>query len=53
MAGGREFLNGATSGSDLPILHGRWFVHEIGHALSLVDLAGPLPSNQLWHTYVG
>jgi hypothetical protein len=28
-------------------------VHEIGHALSLVDLAGPLPSNQLWHTYVG
>ncbi len=53
MAGGREFLNGATSGSDLPILRGRWFVHEIGHALSLVDLAGPLPSNQLWHTYVG
>ena len=53
MAGGREFLNGATSGHDLPILRGGWFVHEIGHALSLVDLAGPLPSNQLWHTYVG
>jgi M6 family metalloprotease-like protein len=53
MAGGREFLNGATSGADLPILRGGWFVHEIGHALSLVDLAGPLPSNQLWHTYVG
>jgi M6 family metalloprotease-like protein len=53
MAGGREFLNGATSGGDLPILRGRWFVHEIGHALSLVDLAGPLPPNQLWHTYVG
>lgn len=53
MAGGREFLNGATSGTDLPILRGGWFVHEIGHALSLVDLAGPLPSNQLWHTYVG
>ncbi|MYM74542.1 hypothetical protein GTP56_20425 [Duganella sp. FT134W] len=28
-------------------------MHEIGHALSLVDLAGPLPSNRLWHTYVG
>jgi M6 family metalloprotease-like protein len=53
MAGGREFFNGATSGADLPILRGGWFVHEIGHALSLVDLAGPLPSNQLWHTYVG
>jgi M6 family metalloprotease-like protein len=53
MAGGREFLNGATSGADLPILRGGWFVHEIGHALSLVDLAGPLPSSQLWHTYVG
>ncbi|MRW88909.1 hypothetical protein GJ699_02825 [Duganella sp. FT80W] len=53
MAGGREFLNGATSGSDLPILRGGWFVHEIGHALSLVDLAGPLPANQRWHTYVG
>jgi M6 family metalloprotease-like protein len=53
IAGGREFLNGATSGSDLPILRGGWFVHEIGHALSLVDLAGPLPSNRLWHTYVG
>lgn len=53
MAGGREFLNGATSGRDLPILRGGWFVHEIGHALSLVDLAGTLPSNQLWHTYVG
>lgn len=53
IAGGREFLNGATSGSDLPRLRGRWFVHEIGHALSLVDLAGPLPSSQLWHTYVG
>lgn len=52
-AGGREFLNGATAGSDLPTLRWGWFVHEIGHALSLVDLAGPLPSNQLWHTYVG
>jgi M6 family metalloprotease-like protein len=52
-AGGRAFLNGATSGSDLPLLGWGWFVHEIGHAMSLVDLAGPLPSNQLWHTYVG
>jgi M6 family metalloprotease-like protein len=52
-AGGREFLNGATSGSDLPILGWAWFNHEIGHVMSLVDLAGPLPSNQRWHTYVG
>ncbi|OEZ55637.1 hypothetical protein [Duganella sp. HH105] len=52
-AGGREFINGATSGSDLPILGWAWFVHEIGHAMSLVDLAGPRPPRQLWHTYVG
>jgi M6 family metalloprotease-like protein len=52
-AGGRYFLNGATSGSDLPILGWTWFNHEIGHVMSLVDLAGPLPANQLWHTYVG
>ncbi|RFP13854.1 hypothetical protein D0T23_15780 [Duganella sp. BJB475] len=52
-AGGREFLNGATSGSDLPTLGWTWFAHEIGHAMSLVDLAGPRPPKQLWHTYVG
>lgn len=52
-AGGRYFLNGATSGSDLPVLGFTWFNHEIGHVMSLVDLAGPLPKNQLWHTYVG
>ncbi|MES2351148.1 MAG: hypothetical protein V4641_26545, partial [Pseudomonadota bacterium] len=52
-AGGREFINGATSGSDLATLGWTWFNHEIGHAMSLVDLAGPLPANQLWHTYVG
>ena len=52
-AGGREFINGATSGSDLPTLGWAWFVHEIGHAMSLVDLAGSRPPRQLWHTYVG
>jgi M6 family metalloprotease-like protein len=52
-AGGKVFLNGATSGSDLPTLGWAWFNHEIGHVMSLVDLAGPLPSNQLWHSYVG
>lgn len=52
-AGGRELLNGATSGSDLSILGWPWFSHEISHALSLVDLAGPLPGTQDWHTYVG
>ena len=52
-AGGREILNGATSGSDLTILGWPWFNHEIGHTLSLVDLAGPLPDTQEWHTYVG
>lgn len=53
IAGGREFDNGATSGSDLTILGWTWFNHEIGHGMSLVDLAGSLPRNQLWHTYVG
>ena len=53
LAGGREFINGATSGSDLPTLGWTWFAHEIGHAMSLVDLAGPRPPAQLWHTYVG
>ncbi|MFZ6745518.1 hypothetical protein ACO0LC_20020 [Undibacterium sp. JH2W] len=52
-AGGREILNGATSGSDLTILGWSWFAHEFGHVMSLVDLAGPLPSTQEWHTYVG
>lgn len=53
LAGGRVFLNGATSGSDVSILGWTWFVHEFGHAMSLVDLAGPLPDSGLWHTYVG
>ncbi len=52
-AGGREFDNGATSGSDLSVLGWTWFNHEIGHTMSLVDLAGPLPRSGLWHTYVG
>ncbi|MFZ6655368.1 hypothetical protein [Undibacterium sp. TJN19] len=52
-AGGREILNGATSGGDLNILGWSWFNHEFGHVMSLVDLAGPLPSTQEWHTYVG
>jgi M6 family metalloprotease-like protein len=53
LAGGREIDNGATSGSDLIRLGWPWFNHEIGHTMSLIDLAGPLPGNQLWHTYVG
>lgn len=53
LAGGREILNGATSGSDLTSWGWTWFNHEIGHALSLVDLAGPAPENGHWNTYVG
>lgn len=52
-AGGREILNGATSGSDLTYWGWVWFNHEIGHALSLIDLAGPAPENGHWNTYVG
>lgn len=56
-AGGREILNGAASGSDLTILGWPWFNHEIGHTMSLIDTAGPLPAASphagLWHTYVG
>jgi len=52
-AGGREIDNGATSGSDLTGWGWPWFSHEIGHTMSLIDLAGPLPSNQLWYTYTG
>jgi M6 family metalloprotease-like protein len=52
-AGGREFDNGATSGSDLLAWGWTWFVHEIGHTLSLVDLYGPVSGSSLWHTHVG
>jgi len=52
-AGGREIDNGATSGSDLTNWGWPWFNHEIGHTMSLIDLAGPLPGNQLWYTYTG
>jgi len=52
-AGGREIDNGATSGSDLTGWGWPWFNHEIGHTMSLIDLAGPLASNQLWYTYTG
>ncbi len=52
-AGGREILNGATSGSDLTGWGWLWFDHEIGHAFSLLDLAGPSPVNGRWNTYVG
>ncbi len=53
IAGGREIDNGATSGSDLTGWGWPWFNHEIGHTMSLIDLAGPLPSNHLWYTYTG
>lgn len=37
-ASGKTFMNGATSGHDLLTLGALWFNHEIGHAMSLVDL---------------
>jgi M6 family metalloprotease-like protein len=52
-AGGREFLNGATSGSDLAGWGWTWFVHEAGHTLSLVDLYGNVAGSPLWNTHVG
>ena len=53
LAGGREILNGVTSGSDLMVWGWRWLPHELGHAMSLIDLAGAAPENGHWHTYVG
>ena len=53
LAGGREILNGATSGGDLMSWGWTWFDHEIGHAMGLPDLAGPAPENGDWNTYVG
>jgi M6 family metalloprotease-like protein len=38
MAGGREILNGATSGNDLDVWGAFWANHELGHALGLPDL---------------
>jgi M6 family metalloprotease-like protein len=37
-ASGKTFQNGATSGNDLFTWGYKWFNHEIGHAMSLVDL---------------
>jgi M6 family metalloprotease-like protein len=37
-AGGKTFLNGATSGRDLTGWGGYWLNHEMGHTLGLPDL---------------
>jgi M6 family metalloprotease-like protein len=37
-AGGKTFLNGATSGRDLLAWGGYWLNHEMGHTLGLPDL---------------
>ncbi len=53
LAGGREILNGVTSGSDLMSWGWRWLPHELGHAMSLVDLASLKPEHSYWNSYVG
>jgi len=53
LAGDREILNGLTSGSDLMVWGWAWLAHELGHAMSLIDLAGSAPANGHWHSYVG
>jgi len=37
-AAGREWMNGASSGTDLLNWGSGWFNHEFGHAMGLVDL---------------
>jgi len=53
LAGGREILNGVTSGSDLMIWGWAWLAHELGHTMSLIDLAGSVPETGRLHSYVG